>query len=154
MAFDPLHPNPKRFGSIGEHKATILKKVMGGGMIKVFTDPIGAAEKIEIELTDGKVVIIKDYEVTPNRAHFKKIDLYSNEDTLLDTIDIVSEDLQIHVFTFYFHKSPIGKGSGDIGLVIAESLIGGSVDPRYIAAAEVDPEVINTIQTVLKGKTI
>lgn len=154
MAFDSSKPNSAPFGSTVVHKATILKKVMGNGAIKVFTDSKGASERIEIVLTEGKVVINKDYELVSSMAHFKTIELYSSEDVLKDSIDIISQDSRIHVFTFYFHNSPIGRGNGDIGLSIAEAFVTGSVDPRYLAGASVDPEVIETIQNILKGKSV
>ena len=154
MAFDYGKPNSSRFGSLGDHRATILKKVLSEGKIKVFRDPTDAVEKTEITLDKGKIVIHKDYEQVARLSKFKRIDIYSQDDTLLDSIDIVTEESIIHSYTFYFHKSPIGRGNGNLDECIISAFAEGSIDPRYLQGSSVDQEVITTIKKILEEKRI
>lgn len=154
MAFDYGKPNSSRFGSLGDHKATILKKVLAEGRIKIYRDSRDSVERTEISVPDGKVVILKDYEEVARLSKFKKIDIYSSEDTLLDTLDVITDSSMIHSYKFYFHNSPIGRGNGDIAMCLVQSLVEGSADPRLLAGSSVDPQVIEVIQKVLKGKSI
>ncbi|HUQ84713.1 MAG TPA: hypothetical protein VM077_00160 [Candidatus Limnocylindrales bacterium] len=154
MAFDYRNPNSKRFGSAGDHKATILKKVMADGKIKVYRDSQDSVERTEISVNDGKIVITKDYEAVARLSKFKKIDVYSNQDTLLDSIDIITDSSMIHSYKFYYHNSPVGRGYGEIAMCLTQSCLEGSVDPRLLAGSAIDPQVIETIQNILKGKSI
>ncbi|HVF68987.1 MAG TPA: hypothetical protein VNA13_00295 [Xanthomonadales bacterium] len=154
MAFDYRNPNSKRFGSLGDHKATILKKEMADGQIKVYRDSRDSVERTEITVPDGKVIITKDYEEVARLSKFKKIDIYSNEDTHLDSIDIITDSSMIHSYKFYFHNSAIGRGYGDIALCLMQGFQEGTVDPRLLTGSTVDPEVIETIQKILKGKSV
>jgi hypothetical protein len=152
MNFDPS--NPSNRGSLGEHKATILKKIIADGNVKIYTDPQGVVEKTDISIPEGKIVVIKDYEVTARLAKYKKIDVYSNTEQKLDTVDIISENSMMHTYTFYFHGNAIGKGSGDLGTALASGFFPDAVDPRLLAGSAVDPEVIKVIKDVLQEKRI
>ncbi len=154
MAFDYGKPNSSRFGGLGDHRATILKKVMAEGKIKIYRDSRDSVERTEISVPDGKVVILKDYEEVARLSKFKKIDIYSSEDTLLDTLDIITDSSMIHSYKFYFHNSPIGRGNGDIAMCLVQTLIEGSADPRLLAGSAIDPQVVEIIQKVLKGKSV
>ncbi len=154
MAFDYGKPNSSRFGGIGDHKATILKKEMAEGRIKVYRDSRDSVERTEITVPDGKVVITKDYEEVARLSKFKKIDIYSAEDTLLDSLDIITDSSMIHSYKFYFHNTPVGRGFGDMAMCLVQSLVEGSADPRLLQGSSVDPEVIEVIQKVLKGKSV
>jgi hypothetical protein len=140
------------YTKIGDHKATILKKVLADGRIKVYRDAVDAVEKTEISLPEGKVIINKDYEKVARLSRFKKIDIYSNEDTLLESIDIETEESMVHSYRFYLRSSPIGRGFGDIATCIANAFVEGSLDPRYLQGSSVDEEVITTIKSILTGK--
>lgn len=142
------------YGKLGDHRATILKKVMAEGAIKFYSDPTGSVERVDILLPEGKVAITKDYEKVARLSKYKKIDIYSNEDTLLDTIDIINENSMVHTYMFYYRRSPLGRGNGDVAPVIIESLIPGTVDPRLLSGSSVDPAVIETIQKILQGKNV
>jgi hypothetical protein len=154
MAFDYGKPNHSRFGSLGDHKANILKKVLAEGKIKIFRDAADAVERTDIIVPNGKVVITKDYEAVARLSKFKKIDIYSSEDTLLDSLDIITDSSMIHSYKFYFHNSPVGRGFGDIAMCLIQSLIEGSADPRLLTGSSVDPEVVATIKDILSGKSV
>ncbi len=154
MAFNYGKPNSSRFGSLGDHRATILKKEMAEGRIKIFRDSRDSVERTEISVSDGKVVITKDYEQVARLSKFKKIDIYSTEDTPLDSLDIITDSSMIHSYKFYFHNSPIGRGYGDLAMCLIQSLVEGSADPRLLAGSSVDPQVLEVIQKVLKGKSV
>lgn len=141
-------------GSLGDHTATILKKVLLDGKVKVFRNPTDTVEKTVITLVNGKIVIHKDFEQIARLSKFKSIDIYSSDETLLDSIDIITEESIIHSYTFYIDRSPIGRGHGDIDECIVNAFVEGSIDPRFLQGSSVDGEVITTIRNVLEGKRI
>jgi hypothetical protein len=141
------------YGTIGDHKANILKKVLAEGKIKVYADTAGNVERTDIITPDGKVSITKDYEQVVRLSKFKRIDIYSSEDSLLESLDIVVDNSLIHSYIFYYRQSMIGRGQGDIAAFLANSLLGEGIDPRLISGSSIDPEVMTTIQNILKGKS-
>jgi hypothetical protein len=154
MTFNDAKLNSGKFGGLGDHKANILKKVLSEGAVKVYSDPSGAVERTDISLGSGKVVITKDFEKVARLSKYKKIDIYSNEDTLLDTIDIINENSMIHTYIFYYRRSPLGRGYGDIGSFIIQSLMPGTLDPRLVSGSSVDPAVIDSIKKIMAGKSV
>lgn len=146
---------PSGGGLVKEHHTNLLDHVMVDGKIRIYTDSTKGAKREEISLpTGGKIVLLKDFLVDPKQSKYKAIQIYSEEDELLDTISIVEES-QIHVFRFYYGNGPIGRGWGDIGMFIAQKMLGeGVLDPRYVAGASVDQDVIDIIQKIVQRKTI
>ncbi len=147
----------QRFGShsgkLSEHPMVILKKVLNDGDYKVFQDKTGHAERIEIVVPEGKIVIIKDYEQVPTLAHYKKVDVFGKNDESLGSLEIFFEDrtMKNGTLRFFENKSQIGTGHGDIGIAIASQLLTLSLDPRLVSDSSIDPEVIASIKRMLQG---
>src|SRR5579862_6294267 len=74
------------------HPFIILKRSLENGAVKVFQDHTGHAEKSEITLPKGKVIVIKDYEQVPALAHYKRIVVLSSEDFPLGTLEVFPQD--------------------------------------------------------------
>lgn len=138
-----------------KHQINVLDRVMVDGQVKVYTDSTKNAKKEEILAPGGgRVIIIKDFAVDPKSASYKTIEIYSDQDELLDSITIVEEKM-IKAFRFYSGNNPIGKGYGDIGIYIAQKILGeGVLDPRYTAGSSVDADVITFIANTLRRKTV
>jgi hypothetical protein len=136
------------------HKATILKKVLNNGAYKIYADITGHVQRTEISLPEGKVIIIKDYEKVPAFAHYRSLTVLSSQDISLGSLSIVPEDRKLpnSSLRFYDGNTQIGSGSGDIGLAIADKLLGIEADPRRTAMSSVDPDIITSITNFLKGK--
>jgi hypothetical protein len=138
-----------------EHPTTILKHTMADGKVMVYADDKGGAERAEISAPNGTVVLIKDYETTPEFAKYKRIVCYNLDKELKGTIDIIQEgEIKMHPgFKFYDKNQEIGTGSGDIVSFIAQKLLGEDIiDPRYAAGALVSEEVIDTINRMIPPK--
>lgn len=159
-------PNPgsrsslSHFGSLGDrnssHPAVILKRTLYEGNVKIYEDAKGIAERCEISLPEGKIVVYKDYEVSEKLAKYKRIDILSLEDNLKGTIDIIPRDRTSPRpgYRFFYERSEIGSGSGDIAIYIAQKFLGESLGSRSAIGTEVDEEVISTIKSVLQSKAI
>jgi hypothetical protein len=96
-------------------------------------------------------------ELTPDKAksRYKKIEIFSLDEESLGTLDIITDLQLLHpTFRFYLGTSPLGRGSGDIGMFIAGKLLGDFADPRLIAGSSVDPEVMQTIEKMIERKTL
>ena len=154
MAFD------SHLGGLGDshsgHPAIILKHTLHDGNIKIFEDAKGIAERTEIIIPEGKVVVYKDYEVSEKLAMYKKIDIFSVEDELRGTIDIMPHDRTspYPAYRFFYEKAEIGGGKGDIALFIGQNFLGENLDSRSGIGTTVDEEVISTIKRVLQTKSI
>jgi len=139
----------------GGHTANILRQTLAGGKVKIYQDEKRAAERIEIEAPKGTVMILKDYARVASQARYKQIEVFSLTQELQGTIEIVSDMQYLHpTFRFFLGTSQIGRGSGDIGMYIAAKLLNEFIDPRLIAGASVDNEVIDTIHKLLEGKRV
>lgn len=149
MAFSGIIPDK-------EHKPTILKRTMANGKVTVYTDEKEGAERAEILTPTGSVVIIKDYEAVPTLAKFKRIVVYGMDKDVLGTITIIQEgEPGLHpVYKFYDNNQQIGIANGDLVAIIAQKLLGADIiDPRFVTGAEIDDEVIETINRMLPRKT-
>ncbi|HSX08701.1 MAG TPA: hypothetical protein VLF93_00940 [Candidatus Saccharimonadales bacterium] len=133
------------------HPFIIQKSSLENGAVKVFQDHTGHAEKTEIILPKGKIVIIKDYEQVPMLAHYKSIEVLSPEDSLLGRLEVFPQDKEMmtHSVRIFQGTGQIGTGSGNIGMAIARKFISLSEDPRLGADSFVDPEVIDAIKEFL-----
>jgi len=135
------------------HSATFLKRNVLDGKIRVFEDEKGGAERAEILIPEGKVVIIKDYEEAPQFAKYQRVDCYSLRDELLGTLTIIQDNRFLKDYRFYDGNMPLGRGNGDIVAAIAQKLLGEEVmDPRYVAGSTIDAVVVETIKHMFPRK--
>ncbi len=146
------------FGGLGDHRsshpAIILKRTFMDGNIKVFVDSTGGAEKTEILVPEGKVVVYKDFEITPEMSRYKKIDILTIEDELHGTMDLIVRDRTNPrpVYRVFFERGELGSANGDIGMLIAHKLLGGNIDTSAAIGSSIDDEVIDTLKRVLHSK--
>lgn len=135
------------------HPTPILTKVYSEGVVKVFHDTTGHAERVEIALPQGKVIVVKDFEKLPTLAHYRKVQITSNNDEVRGTLDIIPSSRQLtnSASRFYEGKIPIGTGSGNIGMAIARQMLPLGDDPRNASDSYVDAEVISEIKALLTG---
>lgn len=135
-----------------EHTAHILSYASDDGAIKTFKDETGHAERTEVSLPEGKVIIVKDYENVPTLAHYKKVIVTSSNDDPLGEISIFPEDRMgtSRLVRFFDGTSQIGRGTGNVGMAIAHQLLHMADDPRE--GASVDPEIISSIKALFRGK--
>lgn len=146
------------FGTLGDrnskHPAIILKRTMMDGSVRVYEDSTGGAERTDIIVPEGKVVVHKDYELLVTLAQFKKIVVLSKDDEVKGSIDVIARDRTSPkpVYRFFYNRSEIGGGYGDIGMFLAHKLLGGVMDARTGVGTTVDDEVISTIKEILQSK--
>lgn len=136
------------------HKATILKNSLNNGAYKVYQDPSGHVQRTEILVPGGKILIIKDYDKIPVFSHYRSLTVLSPDDVTRGTLSIVPEDRRIPngMLRFYNGNMQIGSGTGDIGAAIAGKLLNFEADPRKLATAKVDDDIIAAITDFLKDK--
>jgi hypothetical protein len=136
------------------HPFIILKKMAENGALKVFQDHTGHAEKTEITVPKGKVVVIKDYEQVPALAHYKRIVVESAEGTPLGTLEVFPEDktMMTRTVRIFQGTGQIGLGTGDIGMAIARKLLTINEDTRLSSDASIDAEVIEVINELLGSR--
>jgi hypothetical protein len=134
------------------HPFIILKHSSENGALKVFQDHTGHAERTEINLPKGKVVIIKDYEQVPALAHYKRIVVLSAEDTPLGTLEVFPQDktMMTRAVRIFEGTSQIGVGTGNIGMAIARKMMTLNEDPRLGSDSGIDEEVIEVIKELLQ----
>ncbi|MEK7571086.1 MAG: hypothetical protein AAB553_02320 [Patescibacteria group bacterium] len=152
-----------RFGGIAQHhdeKRYVLKKMEAEGKIKFYDDEKKETGKVEIIAEKGKVVFYKDYLPSPAGVGFleriKKIDIFSSDDELRDTLFVITDDkTMMHpIYQFSQGNMVLGRGKGDIVMAIAYHLLGDVIDSRFILGSAVDEEVLTTIKKLIEGKTI
>lgn len=158
MSFDPTNPNPykPKFGFPRPASVpNILKQQFNDGRVRVYGDVKHEAEKVEIRLDNATINIYKELSHSIGKLICKKMEIYSMDNELRETIDIFSENIQtVHVsYRFYLRQMQIGRGSGDVDLYIAHKLLSQDI-PSIPVDATLDPEVIETIQKIIAGKTI
>ena len=152
----PIHSS--HFGGLGDrrssHPTIILKRTYMDGNIKIFVDSTGGAEKTEILVPEGKVVVYKDFEITPVLSKYKKIQILTVDDELHGSMDLIARDRNspVPVYRVFFERSELGSANGDIGMLIAHKLLGGSMDASAGIGSSIDDEIINTIKRVLHSK--
>ena len=136
------------------HPFIILKRSLENGALKVFQDHTGHAERTEINLPDGKVVVIKDYEQVPVLAHYKRIVVESTEGTPLGTLEVFPQDksMMTRAVRIFQGTYQIGVGTGNIGMAIARQLMILSEDPRLGSDSSIDAEVIRVIKELLTSR--
>lgn len=160
MAFDPSFQHSSRFGGLGDrgsHTTNILKRTMIDGQVKVYEDETKKLERTEILAKEGTVNINTEYLQVGSIARIKSIDIISLENEHLGTIDVITDSqTQLHpIYRFSYGGGPIGRGTGDIAMFIAQKMLGAdNLDPRYVVGASVDEEVLNTITQLLQRKTL
>jgi hypothetical protein len=160
MAFDGSKPRSSHFGGLGDrhsdHEANILKRTLLDGQVKLFEDSTGFAERMEIFLPKGKVVIYKDFEAAEALAKYKKIVILSEDGISKGTIELIPRDRKNPnpVYRCFIDRVEIGSGYGDISFYVAHQLLGGSIDPRSGVGTSVDPEVIATIKQIIGSRTV
>src|ERR1700722_4922419 len=118
-------------GQSQKHPTSILRNMLHDGDVKVYQDISGHAERIEIFLPKGKVVLVKDYEKVPQLAGYKNMTVYSSQDEPLGSFDIfpANRDRVNGEVRFFSGTSQIGIGEGDVGLAIASQLLNFSLPP-------------------------
>jgi hypothetical protein len=136
------------------HNATLLRKRLEDGKVKVYTDPKGVAERVEIQVPNGLVVVFKDYGFSRALAHYKMIEILDGDMQPLGKIELEPTNRTVsHTdYRFFYEQSEIGRGSGDIGLFIAQKLVSRAIQPRSGGSTGVDDEIITTINSVLNSK--
>lgn len=138
---------------MGQH-ATLLRERLEDGKVKIYQDPKAIAERVEIQVPEGLVVIYKDYGFAKTLAHYKRIDILGIDGQLRGSIDMIPQDRTVThtAYRFFYEGSEIGKGNGDIGLFVAQKLVSRNVAPRSGMGTGIDDEIITTIQHVLASK--
>ena len=136
------------------HNATLLRQRLEEGKVKVYTDSKGVSERVEIQVPNGLVVVYKDYGFSPTLAHYKSIEILDLEKQTLGTIELDPTNRTVsHTdYRFFYEKSEIGRGNGDIGLLIAQQMVNRTIQPRSGKGTGVDGEVITTIYSILNSK--
>ena len=136
------------------HPFIIQKSSLENGAVKVFQDHTGHAEKTEIDLPKGKVVVIKDYDEVPALAHYKRIVVFSKENTPLGTLEVFpqNKDMMNGPVRIFEGTAQIGVGYGSIGMAIARQLMTFSEDPRFGTGSSIDSEVIEVIKELLNTR--
>ncbi len=138
-------------GQSQKHPTSILRNMLHDGDVKIYQDISGHAERIEIYLPKGKVVLIKDYEEVPKLASYKNLSVYSAQDEPLGSFDIfpVNRDRVNGEVRFFNGTSQIGMGEGNVGLAIASQLLNFSLPSGSSTSASVDSDVIASIKELL-----
>lgn len=138
---------------LGQH-ANLIKLKLADDRVKVYEDVKKVAERTEMELDEGKVVVYKDYGFSPTLAQYKKIDVLGIDGQVRGSIDMIPNDrTTAHTgYKFIYNGSMIGTGSGDIGLFIAQAIVSRAIQPRTGMGTGVDGEIITTITNILKMK--
>lgn len=160
MSFDSKFQHSSRFGGLGDkgsHTAKILKRVMLDGQVKTYEDETKKLERTEILAKEGTIEFHTEYVQVGSIARLKSIDIISLEQEHLGTIDVITDSqTQLHpIYRFSYNGNPIGKGTGDVIMFIAQKVLGAdNLDPRYVVGASVDDEVLNTIIKLLQRKTL
>jgi hypothetical protein len=157
---NPMYEKHVSYGgpSLGDshqgHNATLLRQRLEDGKVKVFTDPKGVSERTEIQMPNGLVVVYKDYSFSRTLAHYKSIEILDMEKQPLGTIELEPANrLVTHTdYRFFYEKSEIGRGNGDVGLFLAQKLVSKSIQPRSGKGTGVDDEVVTTILSILNSK--
>lgn len=157
---NPMYNQKMSYGgpSLGDthagHNANLLRQRLEDGKVKVYTDPKGVSERVEIQVPNGLVVVFKDYGFSRTLAHYKTIEVLDMEMQPLGTIELQPTNRLItHTdYRFFYEGSEIGKGNGDIGLFIAQALVSNTIQPRSGKGTGVDGEVITTINNILNQK--
>jgi hypothetical protein len=121
--------------------------------VKLFVDSTGGAERTEINTSEGKVIVYKDFDVSPAFSQYKKIEIRTFEDSLKGSIDLINRERSSPrpVYRAYYDKGEIGRASGDVAMTIAHELLGGNIDSRGFGSS-VDGEIIATIKQMLHSK--
>jgi hypothetical protein len=129
-------------------KKFVLRRTMADGKIKEYEDEKKEFIQIELELPDGRV--FKFYEENVRimdvpKERLKAIEVYSNDNDLLDTVTIDFNQHQLidPVYIFISHGDSIGEGTGNVTYYIAQKLLGEDLDPRYVTGTKVDQRVID-----------
>jgi hypothetical protein len=160
MSFDSTTKYSSRFGGLGDRAsghAKILKRSMLDGKIKVYEDETKKLERTEILVKEGTLNFNTEYIAVGSLARLKSIDIISLDSEPRATLDVITDSkTQLHpMYRFSYHGSPIGRGTGDVAMFIAQKLLGEeNLDPRYVLGASVDPEVIEIITKLLQRKTV
>ncbi len=156
MDFAALNQSGAGSGGWHKHFANILKHAMYDGAIKVFEDETGGAQRTEIVVPEGKVIVIKDFEKLPTLSQYKRIEVYSPDDEFLDALEIFPEDRMSgsSLLRVFYGRFPIGVGSGDLGMIIASKLTGSVMEPRHVGTSSVDDEVVTAIKKMLARKSV
>lgn len=158
---NPMYGQKVSYGgkpSLGDvhtgHSANLLRMRLEDGKVKVYTDSKGVAERDEIQVPEGLVVVYKDFGFSRSLAHYKKIEILDMDMQLRGTIELTPTNrLVAHTdYSFFYEHSMIGKGKGDIGLLIAQKLVSHAIQPRSGQGSGVDDEIITTIKSILSSK--
>jgi hypothetical protein len=136
------------------HNATLLRHRLEDGKVKVYTDSKGVSERTEIQMPNGLVIVYKDYGFSRMLAHYKTIEILDMEKQPLGTIELQPTNRLIaHTdYRFFYERSEIGRGSGDIGLLLAQELVSHTIQPRSGKGTGVDGEIVTTIKNILNSK--
>jgi hypothetical protein len=150
--------------SFAKHHPIYLRQTLMDGKILVYDEGKAfneyerrnhGAERMEISIPEGKVCVIKDYDVDPKELRYRGIECFSTSGELLDTINIMQEPLITYTpsVKFYYGNAGLGRGSGNIGMFIAQKLFGeGIMDPRYVTGSQVSEEVITLLFRIYNRK--
>lgn len=136
------------------HRAVILKRSFEDGKVKVFEDGRGLAERTEMIVDEGKIMVYKDYDYQGGLSRYKRIDIYNINEELVGSIKLYPKDkLNPHpIYRFFYEQSEIGLGNGDIALFIAQALVARNIQSRSGAGTSLDGEIITTIKQILDTK--
>jgi len=160
MAFDQKVGYSSRFGGLGDKAhgtANILKRTMLNGQMKVYEDETKKLERTEILAKEGTLNFHTEYLTVGSIARLKSIEIISLDNEPLGTVEVITDSqTQLHpIYRFSYHGGPIGRGTGDVAMFIAQKLLGDAeIDPRYTLGSSVDPEVVDIITKLLQRKTI
>ena len=140
---------------MAHHEANILKQVLADGAYKVFQDTPGEYQRIEILLKDGKTIVLhKEISTKTRLERFKKLEIFSADNQLLDEMELIAEDhLSMNpTYRFFYQHTTLGTGKGEIGLYLAYKLLDLQMDMRYISGSYVDEDVLKTIKEATSSK--
>lgn len=156
---DPTKPfgDRSRFSSPDSHplEAHILDRAMNDGYVRIYHDETKTVWRTEISVKEGFVNIYKVKDSIADKFRYKKIDISTPTNELLDTIDIVTENVMVYpTHRFVYRRMPLGKGNGDIETAIINQLLDTAEDPRFSGKYELDQPIMEAIKNILAGKSV
>lgn len=133
------------------HDANQLDQSLENGRVNIYTDDTHASERVEIQVPNGLIAIYKDYDLSPDISHYKSIEMLDKEMQVIGKIDLdpIDKHFVDTGYRCFFDGTEIGKGNGDIGLLVAQKIIGETMQPRSGPGSAIDDEIIKTIKKVL-----
>lgn len=133
------------------HDANQLQESLENGKVNIYTDGKHAAERVEIQVPDGLIAIYKDYDLSPDISHYKSIEMLDKNMEVIGKIDLDPTDKHVADtgYRCFFEGTEIGKGNGDIALLVAQKIIGETIQIRSGPGSAIDDEIIKTVKKVL-----